>query len=339
MKILKYLLYFVGVLVLIAIVLGFAGPKSFDVNRTAIIPGTPEQVWPYVSSLKNMALWSPWAEKDTAMVVEYTGTDGTVGSMSSWSGNSDVGQGSQTIAKLEPTSYAETELKFLKPWENEFTGYISLKDTTGGTFMTWGMKGENGFMGRIMGSIMNLDKMMGPDFERGLSKLSALVAAAPKTEATRELKIMPGEYPGGKYLGIRGSMGFDKLPSFYEISYGAIFPALEKAGGKPAGMPAGLYYKWDIEKMTADLAAAVAFTGDIKAPAGMEVINLPAAKSLTIDYMGGYNGIGSAHEAMDVYIRDNKLEQLTPVIEEYVTDPGSEPDSTKWLTKVVYFVK
>ncbi len=104
-------------------------------------------------------------------------------------------------------------------------------------------------------------------------------------------------------------------------------------------MPAGLYYEWDVEKMTADLAAAVAFTGDIKTPAGMEVINLPAGKSLTIDYMGGYNGIGSAHEAMDAYMKENKLEQLTPVIEEYVTDPASEPDSTKWLTKVVYFVK
>ena len=339
MKILKFLLYFVGVLVLIAIVLGFVGPKSFDVNRTAIIPGSPEQVWPYVSSLKNMQLWSPWAEKDTAMVVEFTGTDGSVGSMSSWSGNSDVGKGSQTISKLEPTSYAETELKFLEPMENGFTGYISLKDTTGGTFMTWGMKGENGFMGRIMGSIMNLDKMMAPDFERGLTKLTELVAAAPKMESTSALKIIPGEYPGGKYLGIRSSMGFDKIPSFYEISYGAIFPALEKAGGKPAGMPAGLYYTWDVEKMTADLAAAVAFTGDIKNPAGMEVINLPAAKSLTIDYMGGYNGIGSAHEAMDAYMKENNLEQLTPVMEEYVTESASEPDSTKWLRKVVYCVE
>ncbi|MBP6681041.1 MAG: SRPBCC family protein [Saprospiraceae bacterium] len=338
MKILKYLLYFVGVLVLIAIVLGFVGPKSFDVNRTAIIPGSPEQVWPYVSSLKNMQLWSPWAEKDTAMVVEYTGTDGTVGSMSNWS-SSKVGKGSQTIIKLEPTSYAETEVNILGLLGAKFTGYVSVKDTTGGSAVTWGMKGENGFMGRFMGSIMNMDKMMAPDFERGLTKLTELVAAAPKMESTSALKIMPGEYAGGKYLGIHSSMGFDKIPSFYEISYGAIFPALEKAGGKPAGMPAGLYYEWDVEKMTADLAAAVAFTGDIKTPAGMEVINLPAAKSLTIDYMGGYNGIGSAHEAMDAYMKENNLEQLTPVIEEYVTDPASEPDSTKWLTKVVYFVK
>ncbi len=142
-----------GALALIAIVLGLTGPKSFDVHRSTIVAGTPEQVWPYVSNLKNMALWSPWAEKDTAMVVEYTGTDGAVGSMSSWSGNSDVGKGSQTISKLEPNSYAETELKFLEPMESGFTGYLSLKDTTGGTYVDWGMKGENGFVSRIFASI------------------------------------------------------------------------------------------------------------------------------------------------------------------------------------------
>ncbi|MDZ4749281.1 MAG: SRPBCC family protein [Saprospiraceae bacterium] len=338
MKALKYFLIVIGILLLITVILGLAGPKSYDVHRSAVVRGTPQQVWPYVSSLKNMALWSPWAEKDTVMVVEYTGTDGTVGSTSSWSGNKHVGKGVQTITKLEPTTYSETELKFMEPMENTATGFLTLKDTIGGTFVTWGIKGENGFVGRIFGSVMNMDKMMAPDFERGLSKLAALVASSPKME-TGALQVMPGEYPGGKYLGIRGSMTFDKIPAFYEKSYGNIFPALEKAGGKPTGMPCGLYYNWDTEKMTSDLAAAVACTGDFKSPAGMDVINLPAAKSLTIDYLGGYNSVGKAHEIMDAYMRDNKLKQLTPVIEEYVTDPGTEPDSNKWLTKVTYFLK
>jgi effector-binding domain-containing protein len=338
MKILKILLYLVGALALIAVVLGLTGPKSFDVHRSTIVAGTPEQVWPYVSNLKNMALWSPWAEKDTAMVVEYTGTDGAVGSMSSWSGNSDVGEGSQTISKLEPNSYAETELKFLKPMENGFTGYISLKDTTGGTFVDWGMKGENGFVGRIMGSLMNLDKMMAPDFERGLSKLTAIMASMPKKEGP-SFNIVTGDYPGGKYLGVRGAITMDKITEFFGKNFPALFPALEKAGGKPASMPMGLYYSWDEAEGTTELVAAVACTGDFKAPAGMEIVTLPASRSLTIDYYGGYNGVGQAHMAMEAYINENKLEALTPAAEEYITDPGSEPDSTKWLTKIVYFVK
>jgi effector-binding domain-containing protein len=226
----------------------------------------------------------------------------------------------------------------MEPMSGEAIAYIHLKDTTGGTFVTWGLRGENGFVGRIFGSIMNMDKVMAADFEMGLSKLTELMASAPKME-TAGLKIVPGEYPGGKYLGIRGTATFDNISAFFAKNFAALFPALEKAGGKPAGTPSGLYYTWDMEKSTTDIAAAVACIGDFKAPAGMEVINLPAAKSLTIDYMGGYNGVGKAHDAMDAYMKENKLEQLTPVIEEYITDPGTEPDSNKWLTRVIYFVK
>lgn len=336
MKILKYLLYLVGALVLIGVILGIVGPKSYDVHRSAIVAGTPEQVWPYVSSLKNMQRWSPWAEKDTAMTLEYSGTDGAVGSSTHWSGNKEVGVGSQTITVLEPNSYSETKLNFEEPMSGEATGYTRLADTTGGTFITWGVKGENGFVGRIFASLMSMDKMMAPDFERGLTKLTELMASAPKAAA---YMVEPGEYPGGKYLGVRGSMSFAEIGAFYAKNLPMVIPAVEKAGGKQAGAPCGLYYKWDTEKSMTEMIAGVAVTGNVKAPAGMEVVDLPAVKSLTINYMGGYNGIGNAHMAMDEYIQANKLEQLTPVIEEYITDPGAEPDSTKWLTKIVYFVK
>ena len=339
MKILKYLLYAVIALILIAVILGITGPKSYDVHRTAVVSGTPDQVWPYVSQLKNLNLWSPWAEKDTAMVQEYSGEDGTVGASVSWKGNDQVGTGSQTIAVVDAANkHFETTLKFMEPMEAEATSYTMLKDTAGGTLVTWGLKGENGFVGRIFATFMNMDKMMAPDFERGLTKLTELMAAAPK-EGGASMDVIPGEFAGAKYLGVRGTMTFDKLEAFYEKSYMAIFPALEKAGAKPASAPSGLYYKWDEANMTTELAAAVAFTGDVKAPSGMEVIDVPAGKSLTINYMGGYNGMGKAHEAMDAYIQQNKLSQLAPVIEEYVTDPGTEPDSNKWLTKVVYLVK
>ena len=338
MKILKILLILVGALVLLALILGIVGPKSYDVNRSAIVPGTPEQVWPYVSNLKNMALWSPWAEKDTAMTVEYTGTDGAVGSMSSWSGNKDVGKGSQTLTVLEPNAKVESKLVFLEPMSGESTAYLFMKDTTGGTYVTWGIKGENGFVGKIFGSILNMDKMMAPDFERGLARLTELVASMPKTQAPT-FDVKPGEYAGGKYLGIKGTMGFDKISDFYSKNLPPVMTALEKGGAKMAGAPSGLYFKWDTKTSTTEMAAAIPFTGEMKAPAGMEVFNVPAAKSLTINYMGGYNGLGKAHDAMDAYIASNKLEHFAPVIEEYLTDPGTEPDSMKWVTKIVYFVK
>lgn len=338
MKILKVLLIFIGVLFLIALILGMVGPKSYDVNRTALVAGTPEQVWPYVSNLKKMALWSPWAEKDTAMTVEYTGTDGAVGSMSSWSGNIEVGKGSQTLAVLEPNSRMESTLVFVEPMAGQSTAYTLLKDTTGGTYITWGMKGENGFVGRIFGSILSMDKMMGKDFDRGLAKLTELMASMPKTQAPT-FNVMTGKYAGGKYLGIRGTMGFDKISSFFENNIPLVVAACEKGGGKIAGAPTGLYFKWDTTTSTTEMATVVPFSGELKASGSMEVIKVPAAKSLTINYMGGYSGLGNAHNAMDAYIASNKLEHVAPVIEEYLTGPATEPDSMKWVTKIVYFVK
>lgn len=337
MKILKYLLYLIGILVLIAIILGLTGPKTYDVSRSAIVSGTPEQVWPYVSSLKNMQLWSPWAEKDTAMTLEYAGQDGTVGASYSWSGNKDVGKGMQTITLLEPNRYMETELKFLGDYEGQATSYTRLADTTGGTFVTWGIKGENNFMSKIMDRLGMFEKMMGPDFDRGLTKLTELMASPPKMESS--LEVVPGEFAGGKYLGARATMTFDKMEEFYGQSFSAAMAAIEKAGAQIVTPPSGLYYSWDMEKGTTDLAAGFGFSGDVKAPEGLQIVEVPAGKSLTIDYYGGYHGIGSAHDAMDVYMKANNLTQLSPVIEAYLTDPGSEPDSSKWLTKVIYLVK
>jgi effector-binding domain-containing protein len=134
-------------------------------------------------------------------------------------------------------------------------------------------------------------------------------------------------------------MGFDKMSSFYEKNIPLVMAACEKGGGKIAGVPTGLYFKWDTTTSTTEMAAVVPFSGEVKASGGMEVITVPAAISLTINYVGGYGGLGNAHNAMDAYIASNKLEQVFPVIEEYLTDTGTEPDSMKWVTRIVYFVK
>ncbi len=340
MKILKYLLYVLIGLVGIAILLGIFGPKSYDASRSAVISATPDQLWPYVSSLQKNAEWTPWAKRDTTMTVEFSGTEGTVGSMSKW-GKNDKTQGEQTVTKLEPNKYVETELKFYMPWgEGISTGYIHLRDTTGGTYMTWGMKGENDFVSKIFASVMNFDKAIGKDFEEGLANLQNLTASMPKAGASAEIKINPGDYPGGKYLGVRKTISMDQMEAFYSDNLGKVIGEIQKSGLEMTSAPCGLYYTWDMEKKITDMAAGAGFKGDLKkAPAGMAVLDVPASKSLTIDYMGGYSGLGKAHEAMDAYMKANNLTQHAPVIEEYLTDPGTVPDSTKWLTRIVYLVK
>jgi len=336
MRFLRILLWILLVFAGILVILGLVGPKTFDVSRTAFIPAPASQVWPHVSSLKATQAWSPWSKRDPNMTLEFKGEDGQVGASYAWSGNDQVGKGEQTVTKLEPTSLVETELKFFMPWgEDIATSYTMLRDTTGGTNVQWGIRGENGFIGRIFGVFMNFDEMMGKDFEEGLGYLQEVVASAAPA-----FTIQPGEYPGGQFLGARAMVNMADMQQFYGDNLGKAFEALKAANLQMTGMPHGLYYSWDMEKGESDMAAAIPFTGTLKkVPDGMSVIDVPAARSLTIEYMGGYGGMAGPHNAMDAYIQENGLTQLTPVMEEYVTDPGTEPDSMKWVTKIIYLVK
>ena len=339
MKFLKYVLYIVIAFIAITIILGFLGPKSYDVKRSANISASREKIWPYVSSLQKIKAWSPFVREDPNMKIEFTGEEGTVGSKQSWE-SKKMGKGEQTITSLTPNMSSESELKFYMPWGvGKALTYYQLEDTTGGTHVTWGIKGNNDFVGRIFGALMSADKNIGKEFEKGLNNLKEVIDSLPKGPDVRTIVIQSGEYPGGKYLGIRSKLKISDLQSFFSKSFGAVLGGVNKANAQLAGPLSGLFFTWDPEHNMTDLAAAVAIKNDVKAPEGLTVITLPPSKTLIIDYVGPYSGMAKAHHDMDTYIQDKNFTALSPVIEEYINDPMSEPDSTKLRTKIIYFVK
>jgi len=338
MKALKIVLIILGVLVFITLLLGFVGPKKYQVERTAVIAASPEVVWPYTSSGKAFQEWSPFRKMDTTATVEFFGTEGSVGSGFKWEGKKS-GKGEQTYTVLEPGKTATSHLKFYTPFGlMESDAYMNLEPDPGGTKLTWGVMGENNFVGRIMQSMSNMDKMMGPIFEDGLNDLNTLVVSR-SSSTPSPYEVASVDFPGATYLGVRSSVKMADIGPFYEKTIPAVFEAAKKGNMQMMGMPSGLYYTWDEEKGMADLLAGLPVNADAKAPAGMEVVTIAPGKAAVIKYMGGYNGLGAAHMAMDNYFKNNNLQQTSPVIEEYVTDPSTEPDSNKWVTKITYLIK
>lgn len=337
MKALKYIFYAVGVLVLIAVIIGFAGPKTYNIKRTAFIDADVEKIWPYVSSAKRMQFWSPWVKKDTSMVIEYFGTDGTVGSGYRWDSKS-LGKGEQTFTDIKPEKSIETALKISMPFgESASTTYIILQPTETATNVIWGMKGENDFMGKIFSTVFNLDKAIGKDYEEGLDHLKALMATVADTVMYR---IDNGQYPGGNYFAVRRPVPTNEVVEFYDNNLQSLQTTLIDGGGSLFGQPVSMYYDWNTETNMADLAVGVGFKGEFKKiPEGTEIITLPPSKYLTTDYVGGYQGIRKAHLAMEAYIRDHNLAIVPPALEVYMTDGIEEFDTSKHLTKVIYFVK
>jgi effector-binding domain-containing protein len=179
--------------------------------------------------------------------------------------------------------------------------------------------------------------MMSKEFSRGLDMLKGHAEKnAPTIEKALEIKTM--DLPARYYIGIRETVKMEDITKVFTKNLPAIFNAVTAKGLEVAGMPSGLYYTWDEATSTTDLFSAA----PLKAKAsidGFETVELPASKALVIDFYGSYDDISAAHEAMDTYLKEKGLIQVPPAIEEYVTDPGTEPDPSKWLTQVIYYYK
>ena len=169
-------LYILAGIVLLVVILAILAPKTYDVSRSIEIEKPKDAVFTVLRSLKRQDEWSPWAKKDPNMKKEFRGTDGEVGSVSYWLGNKEVGEGEQEITKIIDGEKIEGELRFMKPFKSESNCYFITDETSGGgTKVTWGFSGNNKFPMSIMMLFMSMDKMVGKDFEEGLSSLKTLM--------------------------------------------------------------------------------------------------------------------------------------------------------------------
>lgn len=166
------LIYVITGIILVFLVLVILAPKGYEVSRSVVIERTKPEVYHHLKYLKNQDSWSPWAKKDPQMKKGFVGEDGSIGAISSWDGNKEVGAGEQEITALSKNERIESKLRFLKPWKSESDCYFQLhEEGEGKTKVTWGFTGENAFPMNIMMLFMSMDKMVGNDFEQGLESL------------------------------------------------------------------------------------------------------------------------------------------------------------------------
>jgi effector-binding domain-containing protein/uncharacterized protein YndB with AHSA1/START domain len=347
MRALKTILIIVFAVLALLVILGLAGPGNYRVQRATTIAATPEEVYRYVSLLGRMKEWGPWQEMDRDQVQTIEGTDGTVGAVWRWQGDT-VGVGSQRIVAMEPNRKVSCELHFIEPFESKGTVDYELEQRGDSTRMVWTMSGENNFMGRVMGVFVDMDRMIGADFERGLAKLRTMVEAVHAEALAAEAERTVDGYrietiSNGQqvYIGTRNRMvKWSALQPFFAEQFGAAAAAIGGAGLEFAGAPSAVYWEWNEQERTADLMAAMPVKGD--ATTGLKGFTthvIPAGRMLKVAYYGDYDGSMRAHMAMDKYILDKGLTHYGNVIEEYVTDPMAEPDTAKWLTNIYYMVR
>lgn len=347
MRALKTLLIILLAVVALAAVLGLVGPKHSTVSRTVVIHAATPMVYAHASSLQRMQEWSPWSRKDTDMEVHYSSEVGEVGQTSSWSGNAAVGKGKQEITALVPDKAVDLKITFIEPFAGEATANLDLGPMGDSTKATWTYSGKNGFFNRIYLMFNDVDKMIGPDFQNGLLQLKMLsetdavnMAAADAAKTYRGFRIETVDRPEMTYAGKRDLVKWEKLGAYFEKVFPQSKQAVEKVKVEVAGAPCALIYKWDTVSQQADVYAGLPIkaASDVKVP-GCEIVTVPAGEALMIGYTGPLDGTGKAHEAMEDMMAAKGLHLRSAPVEEYITDPAQEPDTSKWVTNIYYPVE
>jgi len=173
MKILQGLFLFLLGLVALLFVAGLFLPQAAHVERSMTTTASPATVYGLVDGFKRFNEWSPWASLDPATKYTYSGPETGVGARMEWtSANPDVGNGSQEVIRVEPGRSVTNRLDF--GMDNPTTSTISLTPDGTGTRVTWRL--DTDFSGSLLGRYFGLvlDRMVGPDYEKGLAQLKAV---------------------------------------------------------------------------------------------------------------------------------------------------------------------
>ncbi len=339
MKFLKYLLF----LILIAII-GIAiyiavQPNSFQVSRERTINAPTAVIYDNVIDFKNWEAWSSWAEKDPEMKINLPEKTKGVGGSYSWEDKDGVG--SMKTLETTPNISIDQELQFgeYHPSKINWT-FEPTPDNK--TKVTWKMNSDKvPFMFKGFAAVSGgFDKMIGPDFERGLEKLDSIIVLDMKKYNIKVEGIT--EHGGGFYLYNTTSCKMAEMESKMGEMMTKVFAYSQQNNIKIAGSPFTIYHKWDEENGTLMFSSCIPTTAKvITTDSNVLTGKLKPFKAVKTILKGDYKNLKEAWDKALKYIPENGLEftEAGPMLESYLTDPITEPNPANWLTEIYLAIK
>jgi hypothetical protein len=175
----KKILLVLALIISVFLIVVAMQPADFRVERKASMAAAPSRIFGEVNDFHRWPEWSPWAKLDPAMKSTYEGPAAGVGAVYAWVGNDEVGEGRMTITESRPDEFLRVRLEFIRPFAATNNAEFTLAPSADGTMVMWAMTGRKNFIMKAFCMFMDMDSMVGKDFEKGLAQMKALVETAP----------------------------------------------------------------------------------------------------------------------------------------------------------------
>ncbi|MEL6656696.1 MAG: SRPBCC family protein [Bacteroidota bacterium] len=335
MKALKTVGFIILALLLLVVILGLIAPKEVQLQRSAVINAPQATVFSMVNELPAWERWSPWVRRDATIKNQYSDQKMGTGAYYSWT-SENSGTGKLTITESFSPDSLHTFIEFDGQGNTNSNWYF--EPVEGGTKTTWSFDSKFPFPFNVILLLQDVEGMVGKDYEDGLSFLKAEAESILPEGNTPTVNGI--EFPATRFIGQRATVSLADLSDHFQSVMPMVGMKVAEAGAEMIGAPAALYYNWDEEQQQTDLAIVLPVASDLTVD-GLDIFDIPAHNAVQADYVGNYDGIRVAHEAIDVYLAANGLTPKMPVIESYLPDPGpeTETDPNKWMSTVVYLLQ
>lgn len=194
-----------------------AQPDTLEVSRSVTMSAAATDVVPHIVDFEKFVEWSPWSALDPNQTVTYSDPPRGVGAWYRWKGNDDVGEGEMRVVSVSKTRIL-MDLEFITPFAAKAKVPYKLTETDDTVTVEWGYRQQQDFMGKTMGLFLDMDSLLGADFERGLASLKQVVEADAKTrreaEAVQDVTVSlqgtfvyKGATQGVRRVEVRGADG------------------------------------------------------------------------------------------------------------------------------------
>jgi len=333
MKTFKKIVIWILAIILVLVLIAYLLPGHYKVVRSVYIKSKPELVYDLTSNFVKWKLWVPWTKAlDSTAVFEMVGKEGQAGTIWRWTGKI-LGNGQMTSTAYIPGQLFSYDLEFNKG-KYRSKGKITIEQAADSCKVSWIDEGDLGInpIARYFG--LGMDKMMGPDFQKGMSKLKTVCEARASWPRIEE-KIMPEMVA----LLVRDSAGPKTYEKVMSKGYGELMAFTKSNKIKCLGHPFVIYIKYDTVTMNGIMDLGFIVEKADKGKGRIRVEKIPAQNVVMAYYFGPYDKTGGTYRILSQYIKESEKEITGGPWEIYANDPMTIKDPSKFETDILFPVK